>query len=89
VSTNGGHGLDHHWIDPKSQQPCISDHQRGAATIAGFAPERLAAAQVGVDLLQPAALGHPGNRHLRRRTMQPFGQRQGEVFGGAGRPRRG
>jgi hypothetical protein len=53
-------------------------------TIAGFAPERLAAAQVGIDVLEPTIGDHAIDRHLGRRAMQTFGQRHGQIAG-AGR----
>jgi hypothetical protein len=43
-----------------------------------------AAPQVVVDLLQPAVFDHLRDGHLRRRTVQPFGQRQGNVLGALG-----
>jgi hypothetical protein len=53
-------------------------------TIASLTPKWFAPAQVGVDLLQPAVFDHLGDGHLRRRTGQPLGQRQGDVLGALG-----
>ena len=68
------------WHDPNREQPNVGCNQRCAVPITGFAPEWLAAAQVCVDLLQPAVGGHAGDDHLGGRTMKPLGQWQGDVI---------
>ena len=72
--------LHHHLLNPDGRQPRVGEHPRGAMPIAGFSPQWLIPPQVGVDLLQPAVFDHPRDGHLRRRTGQPLGQRQGDVF---------
>jgi hypothetical protein len=76
-----GQLLDHHLFNPDGQQASFGHHQRRAVATAGFAPALFALAQVGVDLLQPAAHHHLGDRHLRRRPGQPLRQRHGDVIG--------
>ena len=53
-------------------------------TIAGLAPKRLAAVQVDIDHLQPAAFNHLHDGHLRCRTRQPVRQWHGDVVGALG-----
>jgi hypothetical protein len=76
-----GHGLDHDGFYPDGEQTRVGDDQRGAVTIAGLAPERLAFAQVGVDLFEPAASDHHGDDLFRGGTMQPLGQRHRKIVG--------
>ena len=69
---------------PNRRKTGLSGDQRGAMTVAGLAPKGLVAAQISLDLLEPAACDHRGHSLLCSSAMQALGQRHRQIV----RPRR-
>ena len=66
-------------LNPDGVEPCVGGYQCDAVTIAGFAPDELALAQVRINLFKQA-LGEHGAHHLGGGTAaQVLWQGQGDV----------